>query len=426
MSARASNSAEERILYNHHYNATQQMIHWVDEEEDDVMSFTSFLSTDDDMAEFFQEALDEERDELYDTMEGIHCYGHHIYDAPQDESIDFDAPPLLIKDLDNRGPSTKIEFRFRTAELQDIADLLWPKVSVYLEGPQHSIKVTSGYCVPYETGFLVLLYRLTYPCRLRPEMEKKFCIRAPKLSCIIKTFLHAFYKVARKYFLHPRLFQHRFQWYADIIAQKSNQAVTNVWGFLDATFRRTCRPIEYQRVCYSGHKRDHGLKFQAVVVPEGFTVCLSGPFAGSRHDSYVLGESRLLQQLVQIMPLGGPIFSLFADSAYPNSAHLFTAFRNAAPGTPQQLWNTEMSRVRQSVEWGFANTVRLFSFLDFRRQMKIFQGKVGKYYIVGAFFANLHCCIYGNQISRFFGVLPLVPGADGMGKMTLEEYIDMV
>ena len=45
--------------------------------------------------------------------------------------------------------------------------------------------------------------------------------------------------------------------------------LTNYFGFIDGTVRPISRPAKYQLVCYYGHKRVHGLKFQSVVLQNG-------------------------------------------------------------------------------------------------------------------------------------------------------------
>ena len=64
----------------------------------------------------------------------------------------------------------------------------------------------------------------------------------------------------------------------------------NVWGFIDGTIRRICRPESGQRLVYNGHKRVHGFKFQSVVTPFGIVVHLYGPVEGKRHDAGMLRE----------------------------------------------------------------------------------------------------------------------------------------
>ena len=73
----------------------------------------------------------------------------------------------------------------------------------------------------------------------------------------------------------------------------------NCWGFVDGTVRAVSRPGIHQRVLYNGHKRYHALKFQSVVAPNGLIANLYGPVEGKRHDSGMLMDSGLLNQLQQ-------------------------------------------------------------------------------------------------------------------------------
>jgi len=84
---------------------------------------------------------------------------------------------MLISDINESDAIN--EFRMRKADLQEVADKLWPKFSALLPGEnlmKDEVRVSHGYTVPYETGFLILLYRLSRPRRLRPDMEKYFGI----------------------------------------------------------------------------------------------------------------------------------------------------------------------------------------------------------------------------------------------------------
>lgn len=51
----------------------------------------------------------------------------------------------------------------------------------------------------------------------------------------------------------------------------------NCVGFVDGTIRPTCRPHRRQKVAFSGHKRQDGLKFQSVMLPNGIIGSLMGP-----------------------------------------------------------------------------------------------------------------------------------------------------
>ena len=315
-------------------------------------------------------------------------------------------------------------FRFRKVHLQEVSDKLWPRVSVYLDGARDKISFgEENYVAPYETLLLLALYRLSRPNRIHREMEQFFGFRRSKISAGIRAMVDAMYSLAVQYLDNPTIFHHRMPRYAEIINAKCGLH-NNVWGFIDGTLRRTCRPTYHQKQMYSGHKRNHGMKFQSVVTPDGLFACMYGAINGNRHDSYMLTQSELAPRLRLLMPAdgnnqgGGNVYSLYADPAYPQSAYIFGGFRNPAPGSRQAMWNTQMSSVRESVEWGFAYINKHWAFLSFQAAMKIFQSPVAKYYVVGTFLCNLRTCYYGNQTMSFFEC--------GTDSMTIDEYLGLI
>jgi hypothetical protein len=176
------------------------------------------------------------------------AFSRRIYEPIVDDTIDFNAPPKSIQDYNN---STCVSyFRFRKNELQFLADLLWPRMRNHLNGNRESTVCTNGYRIPYETGLLILLFRLSRPNRIRPDMERFFNLRKSKISAIIDTYTSALYNVALPYLSNPAIFEHRWGILSEMVRQKSNNAVSGVWGFIDGT----CRPSRFQRLAYSGHK----------------------------------------------------------------------------------------------------------------------------------------------------------------------------
>lgn len=195
------------------------------------------------------------------------------------------------------------------------------------------------------------------------------------------------------------------------VAIGARAPLQNCWGFIDGTPRKVCRPGIGQRLFFSGHKRHHCLKFQSVVVPSGLIVNLAGPFEGRVHDANMLRQSGLMPQLQDRMnrppAYGGGVYSLYGDPAYPTRAHLIAPFRRGEPLTPEeQLFNTQMSAVRQSVEWQFGKIVQQFAFLDFSKDLKILLQPVALLYRVGALLTNCHTCLYGSQTSSYFQCPP--------------------
>jgi len=329
---------------------------------------------------------------------------------------------LAIEDLSSDDALSF--FRFRKVHLQEVSDKLWPRLSIYLDGTKDRIKFgEENYVAPYETLLLLALYRLSTPNRIHCEMEKFFGFRRSKICAGIRAMIDALYSLAVQYLDNPTIFHHRMPRYAEIINAKCGLR-NNVWGFIDGTLRRTCRPTYHQKQMYSGHKRNHGMKFQSVVTPDGLFACMYGAINGNRHDSYMLTQSELAPRLRLLMPAdgndqgGGDVYNLYADPAYPQSAYIFGGFRNPAPGSREAIWNTQMSSVRESVEWGFAYINKHWAFLNFQAAMKIFQSPVAKYYIVGTFLCNLRTCYYGNQTMSFFNC--------GNDSMTIDEYLALI
>ena len=74
-------------------------------------------------------------------------------------------------------------------------------------------------------------------------------------------------------------------------------AALNCWGFIDGTVRPISRPGRLQRLVYNGHKKVHSLKSQSIVAPNGLIANLFGPIEGKRHDSAMLAQSQIFEQL---------------------------------------------------------------------------------------------------------------------------------
>jgi hypothetical protein len=147
---------------------------------------------------------------------------------------------------------------------------------------------------------------------------------------------------------------------------------------------------------------------------------LYGPIPGSRHDSFMLRESNLLPKLEECIPITRnnriPLYQLYGDPAYPQSAYLFGGFRYARAGAEAE-WNTQMSKVRESVEWLYGEIVSLWSFLDMKRKMKLLLSPIHKYYVIGVFFTNIRCLTYGNECADYF---------DCKDQLSFEQYINLV
>jgi len=167
-----------------------------------------------------------------------------------------------------------------------------------------------------------------------------------------------------------------------------------------------CRPSRHQRETYNGHKKVHALKFQSILTPNGLIANLFGPIPGRRHDAFMLAESNILARLeTQQHIRGGHGYHLYGDSGYPIREVLISPYRGNLSAA-QQEFNSAMSKVRVSVEWGFGKMLQLFAFLDFKKNLKLHKQAVGKTYAVAAILTNVHTCLYGSQTSSKFDCIP--------------------
>ena len=137
---------------------------------------------------------------------------------------------------------------------------------------------------------IILLYRMSCPWCLHPNMEHELKMRKSKLSSIICMFSTALHQFTTPYLNDVTLWLHRMPYYAMLIQQKMEGLIDCVWGFIDGTIRRTARPLYHQRAIYTHFKKCHCVKFQSVNVLEGFIACLQGPWPSKTHDAHVTVE----------------------------------------------------------------------------------------------------------------------------------------
>ena len=167
----------------------------------------------------------------------------------EDDTITFGRRPLVE---DFNDAQCLHNFRFRKAELFQLVDLLYPRMEAHLSfSSDGQVICNNRYKTPFQTCLLVYLNRLSYPHRLSPEMERLFGMRRSHLSQSINTFSDCLCRVARPYLTNLSIFKHRFSLYAGLIEQKLGiPEASNIWGFLDATIRRTCLVFNSSRYCF--------------------------------------------------------------------------------------------------------------------------------------------------------------------------------
>ena len=66
-------------------------------------------------------------------------------------------------------------------------------------------------------------------------------------------------------------------------------------GFLNCIIHPTCHPTISESLVYTGYKKCHGMKFQAIAVLNGMIVHLDGPYCTPQNNAGVLSQSGLLE-----------------------------------------------------------------------------------------------------------------------------------
>ena len=266
-------------------------------------------------------------------------------------------------------------------------------------------------CFSPMEALVVLLGRLSYP-NTWEQRAQLFGGRSPS------AYSQIFYVLLQ--FLYDRFYPHIFE-----ITRFSGQAldfaaaihargqlIENCIGFIDGTFRHCCRPQDDQRVIYSGYYKGHGFKFQSVVCPNGLLCDFWGPHCGRRADGHMFRCSGFLDRMRQLSHSVRKVMCVYGDPAYCRGDHVSKGYLGAC--TPAQArWTTKMNAIRETVEWGFMLVVRDWSFIDFKKNLKLGLQPISMMYIVAVLLTNVKSCLMaekydglGNEIANKFRVSP--------------------
>lgn len=254
------------------------------------------------------------------------------------------------------------------------------------------------------TAFAMLLRRLAYPVDL-DRIAVEFGYDRTSTGLIINfmaTLLCSKYESFLE--LWPGLDQSKVQSYADAITN-CDDAITNIWGFLDGTKRPIARPQVNQRDSYSGDKKFHAQSYQAVMAPDGLFVSLIGPFLGCYNDLNLLEQSHLEQQIANLVNVGGQTLMLYGDLIYQGQSLVMAGYQDPV-SVADADYNDFMGSMRVSVETGFGRVTQLFTFLDFKRMMRTGLSPTAAYYLVSVLLTNCYTCLSGNSLHRFPNVAP--------------------
>ena len=125
---------------------------------------------------------------------------------------------------------------------------------------------------------------------------------------------------------HARLTPTKLEEYAAAINwQPEVSPLQNFIGFIDGTKNPIARPKRRQRACYSGHKRQNCLVFQAVVMPDGIVTHI---------DVWLYEHSGLFDIMAQqAYGAQGQPMCIYGDPGYRRlNVHLVSPWQGARLG----------------------------------------------------------------------------------------------
>ncbi|CAM9645762.1 unnamed protein product, partial [Heterosigma akashiwo] len=254
-----------------------------------------------------------------------------------------------------------------------------------------------------EKVLLLLLFRFHYPI---PLFVMSMCFNI-NYSIISRAVLygtnHIYSQFRTKLDFDFNLVNGRIHEYVAAVTAKSSGAVQNVWGFIDGT----ARPSRDQREYFSGHKKQHGLRYQMITTADGMIVHMWGPIGGRWPDSTIVRDSGILD----ILRVHYDAFCVWGDAGYALCRWILRPFLRRAANEEQRAWQAEVNKCRISVDWNFGLIATNFPAL--KQQQKVLMSPIARHYLVAAVLTNCLTCLKGgNQASMYFDMRP----------PTLEEY----
>ena len=132
-----------------------------------------------------------------------------------------------------------------------------------------------------------------------------------------------------------------------------------------------------------------------------------GPVEYFRYDRALLAMPQIDPQLKQFSrEHNGRPMCIYDDSGYPHRPQLQGPFKGNNLRPLQKQYNKALSEVRTSTEWAFGDIVNYFSFMGFKKNLKVELSTVGKMYIVCALLTNPHTYLCKSMTSTYFDLDP--------------------
>jgi DDE superfamily endonuclease len=282
----------------------------------------------------------------------------------------------------------KAWLRFTVPEIQRIAPLL----------QLHTVEYRYRLQVDATTALCVVCARLSTPGKWYPICDLFGRSRSWLSTVFNDTVLFLAATFVESLNWHPQISDYsRLKAFSRGVHRVGG--VKGVWGFIDGTFRGHRRPggdDEAQRLVYSGHKKQHGVNYQAIVTPDGLISSLTGPWAGPVNDWAMFKRSGCEEAIRSVMA-GRETLYIYGDPAYSASFGVACPFEHPKGrrylGAKEQAFNRALSSVRIAVEQAFGNIQVQWTYTAFSKGLSAGQQPVAAYFYSAVLLLNCYICL---------------------------------
>ncbi len=178
----------------------------------------------------------------------------------------------------------------------------------------------------FELALCLLLYKLFYPRQLF-ELAERFGRSPSYLSRVLNDLLkhlEIWYDDILRW--HPTLTYTRIRRYARAIKRVGKiRGKSTIWGFIDETFQKFCRPGVGQKFYYSGYKKAHEMMWLAITCSNDLIGSIYDLYEGKMNDVTMLQKLGLQDRFKNLFK-GRRKLQLYDDKAYIHQSYIMSPY----------------------------------------------------------------------------------------------------
>jgi nuclease HARBI1 len=294
-------------------------------------------------------------------------------------------------------------FRFTESEAVRLAGVLGLGAAQCISGTQES--------VPGMVCLLVLIFRLARP--VQHKAAAVFFGRSETSVCAIyKHTLHLVHDRWRHLLSFGGPGWHHDDHMRQLLQAAQRTELVDVVGFIDGTLVQIARPTIDEELYYTGHKRFHCLRFQAIATLDGLVAYLSPAAPGSTNDAGQMLSLGLYEECERELRLTDETqLYIYGDYAYTTTGCIRSPYyrrqASVAAGRSARRYNALMSSHRVLVENAFGHLGQLFGYFHCSNELRVYQVDPHVMYAVSVLLRNAFVTMRGwPRAQQQYGVFP--------------------